>query len=121
MDRTRKGVLVSMASGTITAHALASLEARGTLFVSPGEEVRKGGMGVGEVIAALAGIRMPVSAPALLSLSMPVSMPVSIVLVFVYVVLCVLSLLLSVSRCMPVMLCVVGPIPSHFFVSVVLP
>lgn len=30
---------VSMGYGTITAHALMSLEARGTLFVSPGMEV----------------------------------------------------------------------------------
>jgi len=31
---------VSMGFGTITAHALMSLEARGTLFVNPGMEVR---------------------------------------------------------------------------------
>ncbi len=35
----RKGVLVSTATGLTAAHALASLEARGTLFVSPREEV----------------------------------------------------------------------------------
>ena len=32
-------VQVSMGYGTITAHALMSLEARGTLFVTPGMEV----------------------------------------------------------------------------------
>lgn len=35
----RKGVLVSTATGLTSAHALASLEARGTLFVGPREEV----------------------------------------------------------------------------------
>jgi GTP-binding protein len=36
LGNVRKGVLVSMARGTITAHSLMSLEARGILFVSPG-------------------------------------------------------------------------------------
>lgn len=43
----RKGVLVSVGYGSITAHALMSLEARGTLFVSPGMETYDG-MIVGE-------------------------------------------------------------------------
>ncbi|CAG7880392.1 unnamed protein product [Brassica rapa] len=36
LGNVRKGVLVSMGYGTITAHSLMGLEARGTLFVSPG-------------------------------------------------------------------------------------
>ncbi|XP_059663216.1 uncharacterized protein LOC132308932 [Cornus florida] len=47
LGNVRKGVLVSMGYGTITAHALMSLEARGTLFVSPGMETYDG-MIVGE-------------------------------------------------------------------------
>ncbi|KAE9592991.1 hypothetical protein Lal_00029034 [Lupinus albus] len=47
LGNVRKGVLVSMGYGTITAHALMSLEARGTLFVSPGMEAYDG-MIVGE-------------------------------------------------------------------------
>lgn len=43
----RKGVLVSMASGMTSAHALASLEARGVLFVGPRESVYSG-MIIGE-------------------------------------------------------------------------
>ncbi|KAM1462880.1 hypothetical protein ACFX15_046150 [Malus domestica] len=43
----RKGVLVSMGYGTITAYALVSLEPRGTLFVTPGMETYDG-MIVGE-------------------------------------------------------------------------
>eukprot|EP00177_Eucheuma_denticulatum_P003044 GFKZ01005480.1.p1 GENE.GFKZ01005480.1~~GFKZ01005480.1.p1 ORF type:complete len:698 (+),score=90.24 GFKZ01005480.1:139-2094(+) len=43
----RKGVLVSMASGMTSAHALASLEARGVLFVGPREPVYTG-MIIGE-------------------------------------------------------------------------
>ncbi|KAI3465779.1 hypothetical protein Pfo_022442 [Paulownia fortunei] len=43
----RKGVLVSMGYGTITAHALMSLEARGILFVKPGMETYDG-MIIGE-------------------------------------------------------------------------
>ncbi|KAJ4840946.1 hypothetical protein Tsubulata_023075 [Turnera subulata] len=39
LGHVRKGVLVSMGFGTITAHALMSLEARGKLFVTPGMEV----------------------------------------------------------------------------------
>ncbi|CAI7813840.1 unnamed protein product, partial [Closterium sp. NIES-53] len=42
LERGRKGVIVSMATGTITSHALSSLEARGTLFVSPGDETYDG-------------------------------------------------------------------------------
>lgn len=47
LGNVRKGVLVSMGFGTITSHALMSLEARGTLFVSPGMESYDG-MIVGE-------------------------------------------------------------------------
>ncbi|WCJ30871.1 50S ribosomal subunit assembly factor BipA [Euphorbia peplus] len=47
LGNVRKGVLVSMGYGTITSHALMSLEARGTLFVSPGMESYDG-MIVGE-------------------------------------------------------------------------
>ncbi|XP_030515762.1 50S ribosomal subunit assembly factor BipA [Rhodamnia argentea] len=47
LGNVRKGVLVSMGFGTITAHALMSLEARGTLFVSPGMEAYDG-MIIGE-------------------------------------------------------------------------
>ncbi|OIW05994.1 hypothetical protein TanjilG_11681 [Lupinus angustifolius] len=47
LGNVRKGVLVSMGYGTITGHALMSLEARGTLFVSPGMEAYDG-MIVGE-------------------------------------------------------------------------
>eukprot|EP00178_Gracilaria_changii_P020713 TRINITY_DN604_c0_g1_i5.p1 TRINITY_DN604_c0_g1~~TRINITY_DN604_c0_g1_i5.p1 ORF type:complete len:581 (-),score=89.32 TRINITY_DN604_c0_g1_i5:1381-3123(-) len=43
----RKGLLVSMASGVTSGHALAALEARGTLFVGPREHVYAG-MIVGE-------------------------------------------------------------------------
>ncbi|CAK8577083.1 unnamed protein product [Lathyrus sativus] len=41
LGNVRKGVRVSVGYGPITAHALMSLEARGTLFVSPGMEVNK--------------------------------------------------------------------------------
>lgn len=44
---TRKGVLVSMASGMTAGHALAALEARGVLFVGPREPVYTG-MIIGE-------------------------------------------------------------------------
>ncbi|KAK4787642.1 hypothetical protein SAY86_011475 [Trapa natans] len=47
LGNVRKGVLVSMGFGTITAHALMSLEARGTLFVIPGMETYDG-MIIGE-------------------------------------------------------------------------
>lgn len=47
LGNVRKGVLVSMGYGTITAYALMSLEARGTLFVTPGMETYDG-MIVGE-------------------------------------------------------------------------
>ncbi|KAH7276289.1 hypothetical protein KP509_39G001000 [Ceratopteris richardii] len=47
LGNVRKGVLVSMASGTITAHALMNLEARGVLFVQPGQETYNG-MIIGE-------------------------------------------------------------------------
>lgn len=47
LGNVRKGVLVSMGHGTITAHALMSLEARGTLFVTPGMETYDG-MIIGE-------------------------------------------------------------------------
>ncbi|PIA35053.1 hypothetical protein AQUCO_03600006v1 [Aquilegia coerulea] len=47
LGNVRKGVLVSMGYGPITAHALVSLEPRGTLFVIPGMETYDG-MIVGE-------------------------------------------------------------------------
>ncbi|XP_062105902.1 uncharacterized protein LOC133817407 [Humulus lupulus] len=47
LGNVRKGVLVSMGFGTTTAHALMNLEARGTLFVSPGLETYDG-MIIGE-------------------------------------------------------------------------
>ncbi|MCO5577696.1 hypothetical protein L7F22_031528 [Adiantum nelumboides] len=47
LGNVRKGVLVSMAAGTITAHALVNLEARGILFVQPGQETYNG-MIIGE-------------------------------------------------------------------------
>ncbi|OVA14476.1 Translation elongation factor EFG [Macleaya cordata] len=47
LGNVRKGVLVSMGYGSITAHALMSLEPRGILFVSPGMEAYDG-MIVGE-------------------------------------------------------------------------
>ncbi|XP_019083022.1 PREDICTED: uncharacterized protein LOC104700367 [Camelina sativa] len=47
LGNVRKGVLVSMGFGTITAHSLMSLEARGILFVSPGLDSYDG-MVIGE-------------------------------------------------------------------------
>jgi GTP-binding protein len=47
VDAGRKGVLVSMAEGTATGHALMALESRGLLFVGPGAAVY-GGMIIGE-------------------------------------------------------------------------
>ncbi|XP_011037429.1 PREDICTED: translation factor GUF1 homolog, organellar chromatophore [Populus euphratica] len=47
LGNVRKGVLVSMGYGTITAYALTSLEPRGVLFVTPGMETYDG-MIVGE-------------------------------------------------------------------------
>ncbi|XP_068664454.1 uncharacterized protein [Aristolochia californica] len=47
LGNVRKGVLVSMGQGTITAYALVNLEARGILFVTPGMETYDG-MIVGE-------------------------------------------------------------------------
>ncbi|CAK9878865.1 unnamed protein product [Sphagnum jensenii] len=47
LGNVRKGVLVSMASGVITAHALMGLQARGILFVEPGMETYDG-MVIGE-------------------------------------------------------------------------
>ncbi|XP_039119771.1 50S ribosomal subunit assembly factor BipA [Dioscorea cayenensis subsp. rotundata] len=47
LGNVRKGVLISVGHGLITAHALMSLEARGTLFVAPGMETYDG-MIVGE-------------------------------------------------------------------------
>ncbi|KAA0059099.1 GTP-binding protein TypA/BipA-like protein [Cucumis melo var. makuwa] len=47
LGNVRKGVLISMGYGAITAHALMSLEARGTLFVNPGMEAYDG-MIIGE-------------------------------------------------------------------------
>lgn len=45
--RQPRGVLVSSSSGTTTAHALSSLEARGILFVGPSTDVYEG-MLIGE-------------------------------------------------------------------------
>ncbi|PHT76719.1 hypothetical protein T459_20241 [Capsicum annuum] len=47
LGNVRKGVLVSMGRGLITAHALMGLEARGILFVAPGMETYDG-MIIGE-------------------------------------------------------------------------
>ena len=47
LDAGRKGVLVSMANGTATGHALMTLEERGALFIGPGASVYSG-MIVGE-------------------------------------------------------------------------
>lgn len=47
LGNVRKGVLVSMGFGSITAHALMSLEARGILFATPGTETYDG-MIIGE-------------------------------------------------------------------------
>ncbi|GAB2274757.1 hypothetical protein Dimus_009530 [Dionaea muscipula] len=47
LGNVRKGVVVSMGHGTITAYALMGLEARGTLFVTPGMETYDG-MIIGE-------------------------------------------------------------------------
>ncbi len=47
IDPGRKSVLVSMADGPATAHALDMLEARGALFIAPGTQVYNG-MIVGE-------------------------------------------------------------------------
>ncbi|KAL9458221.1 hypothetical protein AB3S75_007143 [Citrus x aurantiifolia] len=47
LGNVRKGVLVSMGFGSITAHALMSLEPRGILFVPPGTETYDG-MIIGE-------------------------------------------------------------------------
>lgn len=47
LGNVRKGVLVSMASGSITSYALMNLEARGILFVQPGQEAYNG-MIIGE-------------------------------------------------------------------------
>lgn len=47
LGNVRKGVLVSMGSGMITAYSLMGLEARGILFVSPGMEAYDG-MIIGE-------------------------------------------------------------------------
>jgi GTP-binding protein len=42
LDRKPRGVLVSNTSGQITAYALSSLEARGSLFVGPGQQTFTG-------------------------------------------------------------------------------
>jgi GTP-binding protein len=47
LSTLRNGPLVSMAQGKALAHALASIEARGILFIGPGEEVYPG-MIIGE-------------------------------------------------------------------------
>lgn len=47
LEYSRKGCLISMASGNSTNHALLDLESRGTLFISPGMPVYEG-MIIGE-------------------------------------------------------------------------
>jgi GTP-binding protein len=47
LEKTRKGSLISTASGDSTAYALASIEPRGKLFISPGQTVYPG-MIIGE-------------------------------------------------------------------------
>lgn len=47
LDRVRKGVLISTATGRSTLYALGGLEARGELFVDDGHDVYEG-MIVGE-------------------------------------------------------------------------
>ncbi|KND01004.1 GTP-binding protein TypA/BipA [Spizellomyces punctatus DAOM BR117] len=47
LDRTRKGSIISTASGETTAYALAAVEPRGKLFVTPGTKVYPG-MIIGE-------------------------------------------------------------------------
>lgn len=47
LDQVRKGALVSMADGRVTAYATNDLQARGTLFVKEGDAVYPG-MIVGE-------------------------------------------------------------------------
>eukprot|EP00999_Lentomonas_sp_LEN2_P002311 NODE_366_length_1586_cov_90.897875_g334_i0.p1 GENE.NODE_366_length_1586_cov_90.897875_g334_i0~~NODE_366_length_1586_cov_90.897875_g334_i0.p1 ORF type:complete len:498 (+),score=79.35 NODE_366_length_1586_cov_90.897875_g334_i0:60-1553(+) len=47
LDKVKKGALISMENGVTTAYALAALEDRGFLFVSPGAYVYKG-MVIGE-------------------------------------------------------------------------
>lgn len=42
IEKTRKGSLISTASGEATSYALASIEARGTLFITPGTQVYPG-------------------------------------------------------------------------------
>ena len=47
VDKSRRGSLVSLASGNATAYALQSIESRGTLFIKPGDSVYAG-MVIGE-------------------------------------------------------------------------
>ena len=47
LDKTRKGSIISMASGEVTAYALKDIEPRGKLFVAPGTKVYPG-MIIGE-------------------------------------------------------------------------
>mmetsp|Transcript_9502 Transcript_9502/g.16111 ORF Transcript_9502/g.16111 Transcript_9502/m.16111 type:complete len:661 (-) Transcript_9502:27-2009(-) len=47
LETSRKGALISMATGKATSYALLSLEARGQMFISPGDELYEG-MIVGE-------------------------------------------------------------------------
>jgi GTP-binding protein len=47
IERARRGALIATAKGKATAYALASLEARGVLFIQPGDEIYEG-MVVGE-------------------------------------------------------------------------
>jgi GTP-binding protein len=47
IPRRQKGALISMCAGKVTAYASFSIQERGTLFVSPGEEIYEG-MIVGE-------------------------------------------------------------------------
>lgn len=47
IEKTRKGSILCTASGAATAYALASIEARGRLFIKPGDTVYPG-MVIGE-------------------------------------------------------------------------
>ena len=47
IDKSRKGSILSTASGSATSHALANIEARGKLFIKPGDECYPG-MIIGE-------------------------------------------------------------------------
>jgi GTP-binding protein len=52
IEVSRKGALISMASGVVTSYALSDLESRGTIFVEPGTKVYAG-MVIGECSRSL--------------------------------------------------------------------